>query len=181
MEKRFKVQKVGFIIYLIALLIVAFFSLSFMTHYENLFGFYLPINKGVIEFHEHMLSYNNVLFWFSVVGCVSIIFMFVLELRAKICDWFALGVMTTFGGINVISSVYGFIKLSALMKEYKGVDFSHMGEEDVALEGVIYNLKFETFYIGYAVLAILLLVTLAYIAVLWMNRILYKKSEVLEA
>lgn len=180
MEKSFKLQRIGFIIYLITLLIAAFFSLSFMTDYENLFGFYFPVNKGVIDFHLHMVDFNNVMFWFSVVGCISIIFMFVLELRTKICDWFALGVMTTFGTLNVASAIYGFIRMSNLIKEYKGVDFTHMWEEDKALEGVVYTLKFDTFYIGYAVLAILLVVTLAYIAILWINRIRYKKSEVLD-
>ena len=178
MEKTFKIQRVGFIIYLITLLIVAFFSLSFMTNYENLFGFYLPINKGVIDFHQHMLGYNNVLFWFSVVGCVSILFMFVFELKSKICDLFALGVMTTFGAVNIASSVYGFMRLSSLMTEYKGVDLGGLGIIEKKIEGDVYNLQFETFYIGYAVLAILLVITLAYIATLWINHILYKKSEV---
>ncbi len=180
MEKRFKMQRIGFILYLLMLVIVAIYSLSFMTSYENLFGFFLKENQGVIDFHKHMLAYNDVLFWFSVVGCVSILFMFILELRAKICDWFALGVMTAFGVVNVASSLYGLLSLPKLMNEYKGVDFTHMQDEDQTLIGVVYNLKFETFYIGYVILGLLLIVTIAFISILWVNRILYKKSEVLD-
>ena len=181
MKKSFKIQKVGFVVYLLTMIVFAIFALSFMTSYQNLFGFVFKVNLSIAAFHDHMQAFNQVIFWVAVVGVASIILMYVFELRTKVCDKLAAIVMTPFAALNVGISVYGFIQLSKLMTEYKGVDFSNMWQEDTSLtEESVYVLKFTTFYIGYAVFAILLVVAACFITILWVNHIKYKRIEVLE-
>ncbi len=181
MEKSFKIQKVGFVVYLLTMIMLAIYALSFMTSYQNLFGFETKANASVAAFHNHMQDFNQTLFWLAVIGVISIIFMFVLELRTKICDKLALAVMTTFGALNLGTAIFSFISLPKLMAEYKKVDFTKMWLEDAALtEESVYVLKFTTFYIGYAVFAILLVVAVSFVSILWLNHMKYKRSEVIE-
>lgn len=181
MEKGFKIQKVGFVVYLLTMIMLAIYALSFMTSYQNLFGFERKANAGVAAFHNHMQSFNQVIFWLSVISVLSIIVMFVLELRTKICDKLALGVMTGFGVLNAGTTIYAFISLTNLMAEYKEVDFTKMWLEDTSLtEDSVYVLKFTTFYIGYAVFAILLVVAISFVSILWLNHLKYKRNEVIE-
>lgn len=179
MEKGFKIQRIGFVIYLLMMIVLAIYALSFMTSYQNLFGYVTKANASITTFHNHMQNFNQGIFWLAVVSVLSIIVMFALELRTKICDKFALGVMSGFGVLNLGTSIYGFIALPKLMQEYRLVDFTHMYLEDTSLaEDYVYTLKFETFYIGFVIFAALLIVAIFFISTLWINNIKMKRSEV---
>lgn len=179
MKKGFKLQRIGVIVYLLTMVAVAIYSIGFMTYYEGLFGLELPVNAPITAFYEHMQSFNRVFFWLAIVGVISIIFMFMLELKTKVCDKFALVIMSLFGALNIGTAIYGFISLPKLLAEYKGLDFSKMWIEDTKItEDYVYVLNFSTFYVGYAVLTVLILVALGFIATLWVNHIIYKRNEV---
>ena len=68
--------------------------------------------------------------------------------------------------------------LPKLMSEYKLVDFSNLHLEDPIYKDTAYEMQFRFFYIGFAVFSILLVITLIYVAILWINHFIYKKSEV---
>ncbi len=179
MEKGFKFQKVGFVVYLLVMIIVAIYSVCFMTNYYDLYGYLTKANAGIKDFYTHLQAFNRIFFWFALAGVISIIFMFALELRKKVCDKIALGIMSAFGALNIGTAVYGFISFSKLMSEYKTVDFTKRYlENPKVLEGDVYVLKFATFYIGFAVFAVLILVAIGFIATLWINHIIYKRNEV---
>ncbi|MCM1130880.1 MAG: hypothetical protein NC310_03960 [Roseburia sp.] len=178
MEKGFKIQRIGFVIYLLTMIVLALYTLSFMTDYQNLFGYLLKQNESITRFYEHMQAFNQIIFWLAIVSVLSIIVMFVLELRTRICDRFALGVMSCFGALNIGTAIYGFISIPKLVTEYKGVDFSKMWLEDTALtEDSVYTMRFTSFNLGYAVFAILLIVTIFFMATLWINHIKFKRNE----
>ncbi len=104
--------------------------------------------------------------------------MFALQLKTKVSDLFALGIMSSFGAVNVASGIYGLMTLPKLMSEYKLVDFSNLHLEDPIYKDTAYEMQFRFFYIGFAVFSILLVITLIYVAILWINHFIYKKSEV---
>ena len=97
MKKGFMFQRIGFFLYLFMLLVAAAYALSFMTDYGNLFGFVYLENKPVTDFYNKMQTFNQISFWFAVVGAISIIAMFALQLKTKVSDLFALGIMSSFG------------------------------------------------------------------------------------
>ncbi|MCI9182551.1 MAG: hypothetical protein HFG90_04765 [Acholeplasmatales bacterium] len=178
MKKGFIFQRIGFFLYLFMLLVAAAYALSFMTDYGNLFGFVYLENKPVTDFYNKMQTFNQISFWFAVVGAISIIAMFALQLKTKVSDLFALGIMSSFGAVNVASGIYGLMTLPKLMSEYKLVDFSNLHLEDPIYKDTAYEMQFRFFYIGFAVFSILLVITLIYVAILWINHFIYKKSEV---
>lgn len=179
MKRGFKLQRIGFVAYLLTMVAVAIFAMSFMTYYEGLFGLMLPVNAPISVFYEHMQSFNKVFFWLAIAGVTSIIFMFMLELKTKVCDIFALVVMSLFGALNIGTAIYGYMSLPKLVAEYKTLDFSKMWLEDMKLtEDYVYVSNFTTFYVGYAIFAILILVAIGFIATLWINHFIYKRNEV---
>ncbi len=177
MKKLFKLQKIMFFVYLIMLVVSAIYSLSFMTSYQDLFGFSLSKNQGIISFYDNMISFNNMIFWFSLIGCISILAMFMLELKSKIPDKFALIVTSAFIIVNIVLCIISFVKLPQLMSEYNAVDFTYMYLEDTSLtKDSVYVLKYSTFYLGYALYTVLGITSLGFGTILWINNIKYTKQ-----
>ena len=173
LEKSFKFQKVMFVIYLLMIVISFIFALSFMTQYSNLFGLETVLNQGVIDFYDHMQSFNKMYIYLLIVSLVSIIFMFMLETHHRVADTFALIVMGVFVAIFIGTSIYALINMMNLMGEYQNCDFTYLALEAPELEN--YQREFETFYIGYIVIPFALLGGIGYYLSLLLSHIFYKK------
>ncbi len=175
LRKSFKFQKVMFYIYMIFLIACFIFAISFMTQYSNLFGLELPMNDGVTAFHSSMQKFDRNIIFFSLASIVSIIFMFALEVHKKVVDKFAFVIMSLLILWELFICVYGIINMANLMTSYKGVDFQYLYLEDPALEN--YQLKFETFYIGYIIYILTIISSVLFLISIVLSHILYLKQN----
>ncbi len=175
LRKSFKLQKIMFFIYLFVVITEFIFSISFMTQYSNLFGLILPLNEGIKLFHDDMQVFNRIIFYFSLVGLISIILIYVLEINKKVCDRFALIVIGSIIVILTGSSIFSIFRLNGLSNEYKGVDFSYLYLEDPDM--VNYQMRFETFNIGYVVNVVAIITFLLFISILVFNHFKYLKLK----
>ena len=61
MKKSFQLQKIVFVVYIIAMILCVLYSLGFMSRYSNLFGFEQPLNEDITHFHDDILQpFNNI-------------------------------------------------------------------------------------------------------------------------
>lgn len=177
--KCFKFQKIMFVIYLVMLVASFIFAMSFMTQYADLFGLESPLNEGIANFHDAMQVFNKQIFGLSAVGLISIVFMYLLETNKKVSDKLAIIVMSVFAIVSIALSVFGIMRIEQFMNQYKAIDFQYASFEDPALAD--YELKFETFYIGYGLYITLLVSSVSYILSLVLSHVLYlkvKKGEI---
>lgn len=166
MERSFRLQKIMFKGYIVAMVLAALFALGFMTRYSNLFGLELELNAGIKNFHDNVLQKNNnFYFWIGIIGSVSIILMFALEINKKICDLFALIVSSVVSGAMAIVSVVCLTTFPDMIKKFKDVDFKYLGLEDPKYLETPYVKEFTTFYIGYAVYGLILVLMIGFIAI----------------
>ena len=175
LKRSFKMQKIMFFMYLFVVILEFIFAVSFMTQYSNLFGLELPLNDGIRIFHDNMQIFDRFMFYSSLVGLVSIIFIYALEVNKKVCDRFALIVLGVFVAFLIGSSIFSLIRLTQLLGEYKSVDFKYISIEDPEI--VDYQLRFETFYIGYVLNAFSILVFLIFLGNLIFNHIKFLKLK----
>ena len=86
MKNIFKLQRICFYLFIVIMVVNFIFSLSFMTDYDDLFGFELEANKSIKIFHDNMQAFNKVIFYLSLVGAIAIAVVFILELNHKVPD-----------------------------------------------------------------------------------------------
>ena len=182
MKNIFKLQTVCFYLFIVIMVVNFIFSLSFMTSYDDLFGFELELNKSIKIFHDNMQAFNKVLFYLSLVGAISIAIIFILELNHKVPDKFSIIVVCAISAVLVFQVIYSFVKLGTLMNEYKNVNFSYMWLENSKLEqDYVYEHKYLVFYLGYVINALVLIVSFVFPAILVISNNKYIKSEKKEA
>ncbi len=178
MNKIFKFQKVMFVCYFIMLILSAIYALSFMTAYQDLFGYENVLNESVANFHTELQKYNRVIFYLAVVGAISIIPLFALEINKKVPDKIALIIMGAFSIVFLVFCVYGIIKIPGFIKEYHGLDFKWLWLENPTLDqDYVYQTKDLTFYLGYALYSVSFLCIILFQVSLFASHFTYLKQE----
>lgn len=175
MEKIFKLQKTFTILFVATAILVLIFSLFFLTDFKDLFGLEMKINQDIANFHNVVLQeFNHEIFFFSLYLVVGIALVYLLEIRSKVPDLFALIIMNVF---LLLASVFCFFSIYSLVSMagvYGNLDFSM-----VAMEGAIeYIPNDRTFYLGICTFIIAALETIAYSALLAISHISYRKKRV---
>jgi ABC-type multidrug transport system permease subunit len=173
MKRIFRVQKTMMVLFIVAATVVFVFSLYFMTDFKDLFGLQLKANRPIMEFHDTtMQGFNQSLFWFSLLGLVTIIFQFFLEIGKKVPDLFAIAVeglcLLVTGGF----ALHVLVALPKLEQIYLQLDFSKYKMEG----GAEYVMKTSTFTAGSLIYFLNLLVCLVFFAVLIISHVTYKKE-----
>ena len=181
MKKSFQLQKIVFVVYIIAMILCVLYSLGFMSHYSNLFGFEQPLNEDITHFHDDILQpFNNILFFASLFGAASIIVIFALQINKRICDRFACIVSSLVASVTACVSVFAIIALPLIIQSYDKVDFSYMGLEDLNFQTAEYVREYSTFYLGIALYAVIFVAMIFFIAVIIRNYKLGKKNNQVE-
>lgn len=182
MKNIFKLQRICFYLFIVIMVVNFIFSLSFMTDYDDLFGFELEANKSIKIFHDNMQAFNKVIFYLSLVGAIAIAVVFILELNHKVPDRFAIIVISAIALVLAFQAIYSFIKFGSLMNEYKNVNYSYMWLENSKLDAdYVYEPKHLIFYLGYVVNALVLLISIAFPSVLLISHKDYIKQGKEEA
>ena len=163
--------------YLLLMIVSFIYSLSFMTEYQDLALFVLPKNESITLFHEELQAFNANIFWFSVVGLASIITLYALEINKKVPDKLAAIIMTVFVVVNVVLAIYEILGIIRLIEQYNLVEFKYMYLEDTSMvKEDVYVRKFNTFYVGYALSALLAIVPVTFATSLWTSHFSFMKK-----
>lgn len=177
MKKNFKLQKIMFIIYIVSMVALVLYALGFMSNYSNLFGLENPLNEDAAFFHNNVLQvFNNIIFFASLFGAITIVVMFILQINQCICDKFACVIASTLAGVMGLVCLGGLVGLPMICSIYDKTDFSFLGLEDLAFETVDYVRNFTTFYLGIGLYIIVLLAMIFFIFVICKNYRLMKKQ-----
>ncbi len=173
MKKLFKFQKIMSIVYIIATIAFFFYVLGFMTHMTDLAVLAYPQNKHLKEFHTEAMAFNKLVFYISLVGLVSIVLVFALELRTKVQDLFGLIVTTVPALIVVVGCVIVITTVPGLQQTYADADMSYLWLELVKyqeeLAGADYVKNFFFFKAGLPVAIVVAMSTITYLVSVYMN------------
>lgn len=151
----FKLQKIMFIIYILIMVVVFIYTLGFMTDYSNLFGMEQGVNESIALFHDKTLqNFNSSIFIYSVIGVVSIIALFALQINKRICDTLAVVIVNVISLFLLITCIISLITLPQIISEYNNVDFTFIGLEDTNFTDTEYVRSYTTFYLGIAIYAL---------------------------
>lgn len=151
----FKLQKIMFIIYILVMVVVFIYTLGFMTDYSNLFGMEQGVNESIALFHDKTLqNFNSSIFIYSVIGVVSIIALFALQINKRICDTLAVVIVNVISLFLLITCIISLITLPQIISEYNNVDFTFIGLEDTNFTDTEYVRSYTTFYLGIAIYAL---------------------------
>lgn len=174
MKKLLIMQKVMFVIYIIAMVALFLYSLGFMTQYRDFQYLASYENYVLYEFHhERLIPYNNFIFNLAIVSIVTILIVFSCKYNKKLPN-----LVTTVIGIlitipTIISSVYSLKILPGLKKDYQGFDFSYVPEETYEP----YTPSTLAFDIGEILSIALIIIMVLFIAILVVNCIAKYTSE----
>lgn len=151
----FKLQRIMFVIYILIMVVVFIYSLGFMTDYSNLFGMEQGVNESIASFHDKTLqNFNSSIFIYSVIGVVSIIALFALQINKKICDTLAVVIVNVISLFLLITCIISLVTLPQIITEYNNVDFTFIGLEDTNFTDVEYVRSYTTFYLGIVIYAL---------------------------
>jgi hypothetical protein len=174
MEKIFRVQKAMMIVFIAVAIIVFVFSLYFMTDFKDLFGLQLKANKPIMEFHDStMQGFNRQLFWFGLLGVLTIMILVFLETGKKVPDMFALVVEGVLLSVNIAFSFHVITAIPQLEQTYLALDFSKYKFEG----GADYLLKTSTFTAGTVIYSLNLLICLVFFSALILSHVMYLKER----
>lgn len=173
MEKVFRLQRLFTVLYAVAAILVFVFALFFLTDFKDLFGLELKINQDIAYFHDVVLQgFNQRLFVFALCLVAGIALCYMLEIRSKVPDLFALAIMCAF---LIAASVFCIVlmgSLGAMRSTYWALDYSM-----VAMEGAIeYIPNDRTFLMGSILMPVSALLFLGFAAVLIVSHIKYRKG-----
>ncbi len=173
MYKSFKMQKISMYTFIITSILAFVYALFFMTQYRDLFGLKLKLNEAISLFHDqYMQQINKSLFVVAIFGIVILGFGYMFEINRKVPDVFALIVMCSSLTFYASCSAYFIFKINEAYNKYILLDFQNM-----YLEGPSdYVLRTETFYIGYVIYSIIILVSVTYCISMINSHIQYVKK-----
>lgn len=139
MKKMFFLQKFMFVIYILAMISIMLYALGFMTNYkafQYLVGVtpqgvvIYPHNVELAEYHhEHLIPYNNTIFYLALGSVISIVLVFIAKINKKlptVLNYILAGVSII---PTIIASVFSIVKLPTLLKMYNTYDFSEVEAE----------------------------------------------------
>jgi len=174
MVKAFKIQKAMWWVFMVCMLTLFVYSLWFMTDFKDLFGLELKINKPVAYFHDVVMQgFNQQLFVASLIGCSAIFLSLCLEIRTKVPDAIALGIMgIILVGLGIFDIV-AIIKFPVFEHMYMALDLSHLDMEG-ATE---YIQKSRAFISGIILYCIELIVVLGYFSTLVTSHVYFLKNQ----
>ncbi len=173
MERTFRLQKMGAVLFLVMSILLFVLALGFMTDFKDLFGLQLKPNKPVAFLHDVLLQgYNRKLFHLAVSAILVAILSFLFESSSKVPDLVALVAMDVLLAILFIWTVVLVVSLASIEPIYLGADYSK-----VSLEGGFeYLLRTRTFAISYVVESLFALVSLFFGAVLALSHFRFVKQ-----
>lgn len=163
MKKIFMTQKIFSIVYIVCIIFSFIYSLYFMTDYAGLRGFARPANQELIDLYAGLQSFNFMIYWFAIIGLVSIIFFFALEVFKKVCDRLALIVINLFAGISIVGSALVFVKIPSLMSMYSSETLLE-NAYDEQLSSWTHELSFTPMYLSFALYGLFAVVAIGVIA-----------------
>lgn len=180
MKKLFIGQKISFVVYIIIVIATFIYTLGFMTAYADLEMFDYEINKPIQEFHNSILiPFNNLIFWFAIVGVIGIVVMIALEYFKKIPDLFAYVIGMVFSVINIIVSVIAFVRLPNISNDYNKLDFSGVNSELPSTNPYTPTTSwFDNGLIVYGILSLISIILILFITLNYINGLKIKKGGV---
>lgn len=162
MKKIFRIQKISMVVYVVAAAATFIYAMYFMTDFNNIRNFILPVNQAIIDLDEQMQSFNFTIYWFSIVALISILMLFIFQVGSKVCDKLALIVTNCFNSVAVIASIIVFITLPGLLKDYQNESlFDYFYFEQVS--SVANTKNFTAFYLGFGLYFVLLVAAISLI------------------
>lgn len=175
MEKNMNIQKICFFLFVGISVAVFFFTLYFMTDYQDLFGLVgnrYTENKAVASFHDNsMQPANRFFFAFAIVAVLSALFAYMMETKDKFADKFALIVLGTLCVVLIGVAVYNIIQLTSLLAEYRSLDLSYVDDEG----GFAHDYTEVAFFVGYAIYALQIAISGLFAGILAKNHFGYLK------
>lgn len=159
MKKIFNIQKISSKVYILIVIATFLFSLAFMTSYANLAGFEYPSNIEITEFYNSMQSFNFMIYYFAIAGLITIALLIAMEVTKKVADKTALIIVGISGSLGVIASIVSLILLPILSTMYSSETLlDNALNEQIATWS--HTINFSTFYIGYVIYGLLLVVSI---------------------
>ncbi len=175
MKKMFVLQKVMFVIYILAMISVMLFALGFMTNYKA-FQYLTGLDKNgnvVREFnkqlgdfhHNELIPYNDTIFYLAIGSIISILLIFIAKLNKKIPNVFGvvMGVVATIP--TIIGAVISIATIPGLADTYSKMNFSQVEIETYTP----YTPSTLAFDIGKVLFPIVLVLMIVFILVIVAN------------
>lgn len=177
MKKLFILQKISMIVYVVAVLSTFLYSLYFMTAYANLAGFELPLNEDLRVFHdETMQRFNFVIFYFSVIGAISVLALFVLQVNKKICDKLSLITSVSFSTVATVGSIIAIAMIPGLITAYNAEGLFDFASLETVF-GYEHTMTNTPFYVGIAVYVITLISSIFFTTTIIINHVKFLSSD----
>ncbi len=175
MNSTLRLQKTFYILYFIISILTFVFALSFMTDFQELYGFQLPKNQGIIEYYSNQLQpFNRTILNFSLALVVGLVFMLVFEVLKKVTNFTGLCFGSALSIYTIINCVLFIFRLNTLKANATKVDLSNGYLEDLPSDFVMLT---RTFDIGFILYLVVIVISIAFIILLFINFFLYLKKN----
>ena len=175
MNSTLRLQKTFYILYFIISILTFVFALSFMTDFQELYGFQLPKNQGIIEYYSNQLQpFNRTILNFSLALVVGSVFMLVFEVLKKVTNFTGLCFGSALSIYTIINCVLFIFRLNTLKANATKVDLSNGYLEDLPSDFVMLT---RTFDIGFILYLVVIVISIAFIILLFINFFLYLKKN----
>ncbi len=169
-KKLFKTQQILFYLFALVSLATLVMALAFMTDFKTLW----EQPAGIGTFHEEVLqTYNRALFSASLVSIVGAAIIAFFDFRKAVSDYLGLGVLSILTIFNVVKSISFISQLPAIQEEYLTIDVTKL----LLAVGDEYVLVTRTFTSTRIIYLIMIVVSIAFLAVSIANTMIYYKKR----
>lgn len=175
MERMLKLQKIFYILFFICAIFSFIYAISFMTDYQEIFGFELPKNQSIIDFYGKQLQpFNRSILNFSLWLTVGVIILLTFEVMKKVSNFAGLcyGVVLVF--YTIIKSALTIHRLRTLKIASSQVDLRYGYLEGLPEDFVMLT---RTFDIGRVLYLVLIIITFAFTIIFFINFFLYLQKN----
>lgn len=169
-------QRIFSVLFILNVIMVALYTLWFMTDFMGLRGFVLGGKVGS-AFYLQLQPFNQTLFYFALVGVISILFIKVFDFTKNVVDLFPLILISIIGILLIISSFYAFTYLPLYQAKYLKVITPEVIKAMNMENSSNYVVNIRAFNYGTIVYVINIVIVALFMIFSWVTTILFKSSE----
>lgn len=176
MKKMFISQKTSMFIYSASVFALFIYSLYFMTNYYGLGLYEDPSNQIIVDFYYSLQGFNFLVFFVSVFGAISVLGLFIFQIQKKVADKLALIVSSVGVGIVTIGSIVSAAFLPGLVSRYLDPKLLENEHYDWLPAGTEHIVKPLTLYVGYILLALVIVSAISLLTFVILTHVKFKKN-----
>ena len=169
-------QRVFSVLFILNVIVVCLYTLWFMTDFMGMRGFVFK-GKVASDFYDKLQPFNQRMFYFALLGVISIIFVKVFDFTKNVVDYAGLIIMSIISIILIYSSIDAMSWFPAYKAEYLKVLTPEVLASMKIENTADYIIKTRAFSYGNIVYLVNIFICVFFVAVSWTTNILFAKNN----